>query len=119
MVHEQLVQQVREMLTWPENWNSYNAFPIRPESAAECIAWLQVQPADLPTPNITANATGTVVCEWSRNHKHITIYFEGPLQPEVSSIIRYETKPNDTQLYNYIDEALSIPTWVSVLRWFK
>ena len=75
------ITELQNLLTWPENWNSYDALAPKPVVVALAVTWItafyhHIMPLKLQwiAPNVTASANGEVVLEWRYTQRELTIY---------------------------------------------
>ncbi len=77
---ESIVERIRAMLDWPEDWNGYAADRISPLAAQYAIKWVtgiyEQDASLLDDVNVISDAQGGVVLEWfgSPIDKHLTLY---------------------------------------------
>jgi hypothetical protein len=75
------LNEISNLLTWPEGWNGYDACAPRFEAVQYASHWIELFYLDIVSsgqewiePNVTASAEGEVVFEWRRGIKNLTIY---------------------------------------------
>jgi hypothetical protein len=68
--------QLRDLLTWPENWNTYNALAPNPAAVSHATQWITEvyqhlisQKQQWIAPNVTASADGAVNIAWRNSDK--------------------------------------------------
>jgi hypothetical protein len=75
------IAELQSLLTWPENWNSYDVFAPYPDAVARAIVWITdlynhiaLLKLQWITPNVTSSADGEVVFGWSYDQRRLTVY---------------------------------------------
>jgi hypothetical protein len=75
--------ELQDLLTWPENWNSYGALAPNPDAVSHATKWitevyqhLTSQKQQWIAPNVTANADGDVLLSWRRGQRDLEVYVE-------------------------------------------
>jgi hypothetical protein len=75
------ITELQGLLTWPENWNSYDVFAPYPDAVVHAQQWITAfykHIASLKlqwiTPNVTASADGEAVLGWRHEQKRLTVY---------------------------------------------
>jgi hypothetical protein len=78
---EKVEAQIRDLLSWEDNWNSYEAPTPDKDAVEHALGWisaLYTDATELETswlaPHVTASADGEVVFEWWRGAKKLTVY---------------------------------------------
>lgn len=79
-----ITAQLQDLLTWPENWNTYTALAPNPTSISIATSWITTfyrhiasQNQQWLTPNITASGDGDVVLGWRCGQRKLTVYVDG------------------------------------------
>ena len=74
-----LVQQICEIGSLPENWNSYGAQQIRPEAARVAITFLlHCLSANDPFPSVVPTACGGILLEWHEGGIDLEVDIRSP-----------------------------------------
>jgi hypothetical protein len=75
------MMKIDNLLTWPDNWNSYGASAPKYEAVRSADHWVELlyqevmeSALDWIEPNVTASAEGEVVFEWRHDEKRLTVY---------------------------------------------
>jgi hypothetical protein len=76
-----ILEKLKELSTWPEGWNGYDALAPKQEAIQYASQWIERLyreiidlPLDWLEPNVTASAEGEVAFEWRQGTKNLTIY---------------------------------------------
>jgi hypothetical protein len=79
-----IIAQLQDLLTWPENWNTYNAKAPNPTSISIAQTWITTlyhhiasQNQHWIAPNITSSGDGDVVLSWRCVQRKLTMYVDG------------------------------------------
>lgn len=71
------IAQLKDLLTWPDGWNSYNALAPKPEAVARATAWItevyQRLQQQWIEPNVTATGDGDVHFSWCHGQRALYV----------------------------------------------
>ena len=78
-----IIAKLRDLLTWPDGWNSYDALAPDPDAVSRAEQWITEfyqriidTQQQWITPNITATANGDVILSWRRGQRDLEVYIE-------------------------------------------
>ena len=77
MNYFEVESKLTELLSLPDNWNSYRADPINPEYVRQATVLLHTFPDWLPTPEVVPLVCGGVQFEWHRDGVDLEISING------------------------------------------
>jgi|SRR5580765_4121437 len=77
------IAELKDSLTWPENWNTYNALAPNPVSVSSAQQWITEFYQHITStnqqwikPNITASGNGEMVFGWRRGQRKLNVYVD-------------------------------------------
>lgn len=77
------ITQLRELLTWPDGWNSYDALAPDPDAVSRAEQWItefyqRISSLNLQwiTPNIIGGGDGEVIFTWYHGQRDINVYID-------------------------------------------
>jgi hypothetical protein len=92
------LDNIRNLLTWPERWDGYDAPKPNPASVEHARSWAEDLYRDVRAelwikPHVTADEEGDVVFEWWKGRKKLTVYIS-PETTEYIKVNRLDTGPD-------------------------
>ncbi len=93
------LHNIRNLLTWPERWDGYDAPKPNPASVEHARSWADDLYRDVRAelwikPFVTADEEGDVVFEWWRGRKKLTIY----VSPDTVEYVKVERRDTGTEM---------------------
>lgn len=77
------ITQLRELLTWPDGWNSYDALAPDPDAVSHAEQWiteffhhLMWSQQQWIAPNITGSGDGEVYFGWYHGQRKLSVYVD-------------------------------------------
>jgi hypothetical protein len=78
---ESTLTEIYDLLSWPENWNGYDATPPDPLAIQQAAHWIELFYIEIfvahlkwLTPHVAPSGDGEVIFEWEHGAKNLTIY---------------------------------------------
>lgn len=78
-----ILARLKELLTWEDGWNSYDALAPKPKAVSRATSWitevyqhLTSQKQQWREPNVAANAHGDVLLSWRHGQRDLEVYVE-------------------------------------------
>jgi hypothetical protein len=78
-----IVARLRELLTWQDGWNSYDALAPDPDAVSRAEQWItefyqRITSLNLQwiEPNITGGGDGEVIFTWYHGQRDINVYID-------------------------------------------
>jgi hypothetical protein len=72
--------ELQDLLTWPDDWNTYGAQAPKPASVSRATAWITETHQHLQQswikPHVGVNGDGEVEFDWRNEQRKLSIYFD-------------------------------------------